>query len=116
MPERDYAELKEAVEAAGFFTDFRHEDRGDWIVLVSHRTDGRLHGNSIRASIKGGQWFLFTWVPIFYRLAPETDLIALCIDCLRSPQSILGAIPPDIMARHPLVEISEAQYNGTFLS
>jgi hypothetical protein len=111
MPEEDYIPIKEAVEHAGFFTTFRPDEGGEWIVLASRRTDGRLHGNSIRVSVRGGKCFLSTWVPIFYRLAVEQELPAVCLDCLRSTRSILGAIPPEIVARYQLVEVSEAEYD-----
>jgi hypothetical protein len=56
MREEDYTEIKEAVEEAGFFTTLHpNGDDGVWIVLVSRRTEGRLHGNGFRVCLKGGR-------------------------------------------------------------
>ena len=111
MPEDDYAQIKAAVQNEGFFATFHPDDGGEWIVLISHCTDGRLHGNSVRASLKKGQWFLFTWMPIFYRLDAPDDLIDVVLDCLRSGQSILGEVPLEIVTRYELVEVSKAEYD-----
>ena len=111
MPEKEYAKIKKAVQDAGFFTTFHPDDGGEWIVLMSHCTEGRLHGNSIRASFKRGRWFLFTWAPTFYRLDGDRDIAHVCLDCLRSTQSILGAIPPEIVDCYKLVRVSQAEYD-----
>src|SRR6516162_4071143 len=80
MRQDDYAEIKDAVEGAGFFTTFQPiDDDVLWIVLVSHCTDGRLHGNSFRLSVRSGRWYLITWSPVYYRVPPDADLARLCL-------------------------------------
>jgi hypothetical protein len=111
MRAEDYTELKNAVEEAGFFTTFQFtDDEGVWIVLVSRYTEGRLHGNSFRVSLKAGRWYLVTWSPIFYRVPPSEDLTALCLECLRASRSPIGRVPPEIARRYQLVEVSEEDY------
>jgi hypothetical protein len=80
-------------------------------VLVSHCTEGRLHGNSFRVSLKAGRWNLVTWVPVFYLLPPGADLIARCIDWLRASRSPIPTVPSDIASRYHLLEVSEEDYD-----
>ena len=109
MREEDYAEIKEAVEEAGFFTILRPNENE--IMLVSHRTGERLHGNSFRVSVKGSRWYLVTWSPVFYEVPSCVDLTALCLDCLRASRTPIPAVPPDIASRYQLVEVSEEEYD-----
>ena len=112
MREEDYTEIKKAVEQAGFFTTLHpNGDEGVWIVLVSHCTDGRLHGNSFRVSLKAGHWYLVTWSPTFYLVPQGADLTALCLDCLRASRSPIPAVPPDFANRYQLLELSEDDYD-----
>lgn len=112
MREEDYTEIKEAVEKAGFFTTFHpNADEGVWIVLVSRCTEGRLHGNSFRLSLKAGHWYLVTWSPVFYLVPPGADLIALCLDCLHASRSPIPEVPPDIASRYQLLDVSEEDYD-----
>jgi hypothetical protein len=112
MREEDYFEIKRAVEGAGFFTTFHPiGDGGGWIVLVSCCTDGLLHGNSFRVSLKAGRWYLVTWVPAFYLVPPDADLPALCFDCLRESRSPIPEVPPEIARRYQLLEVSEEDYD-----
>jgi hypothetical protein len=111
VPDQDYTEIQRAVERAGFFTTLNPQgDDGDWLVLASRRTKGRLHGNSFRLAVKGGRWYLVTWTPAYYVVAPGTDLTSLCLDCLRASPSPLTTVPPDLAARHQLVEVSEDEF------
>ena len=111
MREDHYTEIKEAIEEAGFFTTFRpNGDEGVWIVLVSHCTEGRLHGNSFRVSLKTGRWYLVTWSPAFYLVPPNVDLTVLCLDCLRASRTPIPKIPPDIERRYQLLRVSEEDY------
>lgn len=112
MREEEYTGIKTAVEAAGFFTTFHpNGDGGVWIVLVSRRTEGRLHGNSFRVSLKAGRWYLVTWSPVFYLIPPGANLTAVCLDCLRASRSPIPEVPPEIASRHQLLEVSEEDYD-----
>jgi hypothetical protein len=112
MRAENYTEIKEAVEKAGYFTTLHpNGDEGVWIVLVSCRTEGRLHGNSFRVSLKTGRWYLVTWSPAFYLVPPGADLTALCLDCLRASRSPIPEVPLDIASRYQLLEVSEEDYD-----
>lgn len=111
MRPEDYAEIKQAVEAAGFYTTLHPDDNGGvWLVLVSDCTDGRLHGNSFRVSLKSGRWYLVTWWPAFYLVPDAADLIALCLECLRASDAPFPRLPRQIAIRYKLVEVSEEEY------
>jgi hypothetical protein len=112
MREEDYAEIKKTVEEAGFFTTLQpNGDGGVWIVLVSRCTEGQLHGNSFRVSLKADRWYLVTWSPVFYLVPPGADLTALCLDCLRASRSPIHVVPPDIASRYGLLKVSEEEYD-----
>jgi hypothetical protein len=108
----EYTEIKDAVEGAGFFTTFQSDGhRGLSIVLVTHRTDGRLHGNSFCVAHKVGRWYLVTRAPVFYLVPPGAALPALCLDCLRSSHSPIAKVPSGIANRYGLVEVSAEEYD-----
>lgn len=112
MQEEDYTEIKKAVEEAGFFTTFHpNGDGGVWIVLVSHHTEGRLHGNSFRVSLKAGRWYVVTWCSEIYLIPPDADLIALCFECLGASRIPIYDVPPDIVSRYQLLKVSEEDYD-----
>jgi hypothetical protein len=112
MKEEDYAEIKKDVEAAGFYTAFQPDGNGGlWIVLVTDRTDGRLHGNSFRVSFRSGRWYLITWWPVFYLVSGGADLTTLCLECLWASRSPVARVTSDIVSRHKLVEVSEEEYD-----
>lgn len=111
MRQEDYAEIKDAVEKAGFFTSFQpygeDEDVRWMIVLVSHRTEGRLHGNSFRCSLEQGQWHLITWSPVDYLIPAGADLTSLCLECLRASKTPIPVVPADIASRYGLQELPQ---------
>jgi hypothetical protein len=87
----DYADLKAAVEAAGFFTTFQPIRRpGDRMVCASVRytrgpRKGDLGGNSFWVAKRDGQWFLASWSPVIYRVPDPGRLADLCIQLLGGP-------------------------------
>jgi hypothetical protein len=112
MRPEDYTDIKQAVEAAGCFTTLQpNGDGGVWIVLVSRCTEGRLHGNSVRVSLKRGHWYLVTWSPAYYLIPHEADLTAVCLDCLRVSTTPIPEVPPDVAGHHGLLRISEHEYD-----
>jgi hypothetical protein len=113
MRQEDYAEIKDAVEKAGFFASFQPYDADEefrWlIVLVSRCTEGRLHGNSFRLSLEQGQWHLITWSPVEYTVPAIADLTALCLECLRASGTPIPVVPPDIASRYGLQELPQGR-------
>ena len=84
----DYADLKEAVEAAGFFTTFMPIcEVGDRIVCASLRYTegprrGALGGNSFWVAKRGADWFVATWCPAIYRVCKVERLSSSSASCL----------------------------------
>lgn len=113
MRKEDYAEIKDAVERAGYFTSFHpyeyDKDVGWFLVLVTHCTEGKLHGNSFRLLNEQGQWRLITWLPAEYLVPADTDLAALCLECLRASAAPIYVVPPELVARYHLIELPETE-------
>ena len=109
MRQEDYAQIKDAVERAGYFTTFHPcGDDDDWlIVLVTRCTAGRLHGNSFKIRAEQGRWYLITWAPVAYLIPAAADLEALCLECLRSSEGAFPVVPPEIVSRYGLARIAE---------
>ena len=112
MREEDYTEIKRAVEEAGLFTTLHPNGEGGvWLVVVSCCTEGRLHGNSFRVSLKVDRWYLVTWLPAFYLVPPNSNLLALCLDCLRASPSPIPEVPAEIACRYQLLKVSDEDYD-----
>lgn len=85
----DYAELRNAIESAGFFTTFQPiKEPGDRMVCASHRyPDGHerrgLHGNSFWIAKRGLEWFAGSWTPVIYRIPDGGRVTELCLRLLR---------------------------------
>lgn len=113
MRPQDYSEIKDAVERAGSFTSVQsygeNEDVRWRIVLASHCTEGRLHGNSLWLSLEQGEWHLITWSPVEYLVPAGADLTALCRECLRASGSPISVVPPGIAIRYRLLELPNGE-------
>ncbi len=114
----DYADLKEAVEAAGFFTTFMPIcEVGDRIVCASLRYTegprrGALGGNSFWVARRGADWFVATWCPAIYRVCKVERLVELCILLLRREDHprAYGGIDELVRTEFGLVEIADAEF------
>lgn len=84
----DYSEVKNAIEAAGFFTTFAPiAELGDRMVCASRRYEtgeraGSLGGNSFWIAKRGNDWFIATWSGLAYRAPSQQQLVALCLEML----------------------------------
>jgi hypothetical protein len=112
-----YAELKNTVEAAGFFTTFQPiREPGDRIVCASRAyttglRKGGLGGNSFWVANRSGEWFMATWAPIIYRVSNPGRLAELCIRLLsRQPASAYAYFAEPLTAEFGLIEISEEEF------
>jgi hypothetical protein len=113
----DYADLKEAVEAAGFFTTFMPIlEVGDRIVCASRSYTsgpraGGLGGNSFWVAKRGSDWFIATWAPIIYRLQKTEVVAELCIHLLRrAPGAAYCAFDEHVRSTFDLIEIGENEF------
>ena len=71
-------------------------------------------GNSFRMSCVAGVWYLSTWNPICYRIPLHQDLVGLCESCMRCSTSAMYKVPPDLVARYELVELTDEDYELLF--
>jgi hypothetical protein len=113
----EYAELKAAVERAGFFTTFQPiRELDDRIVCASHEytggpRQGNLGGNSFWVAKRGESWFIATWGPRYYRVMDPARLVELCIRLLsRDPGRAYAAFNEAIQLEFTLVEIDENEF------
>ena len=97
--------IKSAVEAAGFFT--AHDtDRRRLICASMRRSDGGLTGNSFWIAERGGDWFLGTWGPHFYRIPEAQRVPELCTTWLRRQSRItLADVDDHVREEFHLVEL-----------
>jgi hypothetical protein len=113
MRKEDYAEIKAAIEGAGYFTTFYPygDDEADgWmLVLVSNWSEGMLRGNSFRLYKVEGQWRMITWANVEYLIPARADLRALCVDCLCASAAPIYSVPSEIVSRHGLIEEPEIE-------
>jgi len=71
-------------------------------------------GNSFWLSHNQGHWYLSTWLPAYYRVPADRDIVSLCSTCMSVGSSAMYQIPPDIIARFQLQEIDDRQYEELF--
>jgi hypothetical protein len=66
-------------------------------------------GNSFWVTNAGSRWYLFTWVPVGYRVPADSDMPALCRACMAHGDSAMGTVPPQIAQAFGLAELSEEE-------
>jgi hypothetical protein len=71
-------------------------------------------GNSFVVSHREGVWYLSTWLPAYYRLPPNQDIVQLCSACMAVGSSAMYRVPAELIARFGLVEIDARQYEELF--
>ncbi len=112
MPADPYRILAVALARVGLVPQFQAEDQ-----LVVSTQVGPVYpnrGNSFWLSERAGGWYLSTWAPVGYRIPPEQDIVALCSACMSVGTTAMWRVPPDIVARFGLEELSEEQYERVF--
>ena len=112
MPAEPYLLLASGLARVGLSAQFQNEDQ-----LVVSTQIGPVYpdrGNSFWLSEKIGEWYLSTWAPIGYRIPPGQDIVALCSACMSVGTTAMWRVPPDIVARFGLEELSEQQYEQVF--
>jgi hypothetical protein len=63
-------------------------------------------GNSFRVTRKQEVWYVCTWSPVCYRVPAGTDLVGLCTEFVDRGESAQARIPPDLVARFALTELT----------
>jgi hypothetical protein len=101
-----YIPLTEALAAVGLTAQ---RTRPDQLVVSSQQG-----GNSFWLSHHHGNWYLSTWLPAYYRVPADGDIVSLCSTCMTVGSSAIYQVPPDIIARFQLQQIDERQYEELF--
>jgi hypothetical protein len=71
-------------------------------------------GNSFWVTSVGGRWYLFTWVPIGYRVPESKDVVGLCRRCMDLGHSAMYRVPPEIAKEFELLELSVQEAENVF--
>jgi hypothetical protein len=108
----EYAVVKSAVEAAGYFTSFQPIDTpGDRLVCASEGGDWGLGGCSFWVAIRNGRWFIATWTPHIYEIPIADDVSRLVIDVLANNHRRCYEIDRNIRERFGLTEVADDMFD-----
>ena len=66
-------------------------------------------GNSFWVTNVAGRWYVFTWVPVGYRVPDSVDMAELCRTCMAHGDSAMAKVPAEIANEFGLVELSEVE-------
>jgi hypothetical protein len=64
-------------------------------------------GNSFWVTQVDGAWYLFTWSSVGYAVPVESDLAAVCRECMERSSTAMSTAPPDIMQRYDLRRLTD---------
>lgn len=107
-----YIALTEALTAVGLTGQ---RSRSDQLIVSPQQGPAWPNkGNSFWLSFNQGLWYLSTWLPAYYRVPANQDIVALCSACMRIGTSAMYRVPPDILSRFQLQEIDDRQYERLF--
>lgn len=107
-----YIALTEALATVGLRAQRTRPDQ-----LVISTQQGAVwpnRGNSFWLSHNEGCWYLSTWLPAYYRVPGDRDIVSLCSACMAAGSSARYRVPPDIIFRFQLQEIDDRQYERLF--
>jgi hypothetical protein len=102
-----YEELASALAGNGIRCHFHSS--GQMVVSSQVGPTWPNRGNSFWVTHIGGRWYLFTWVPIGYRVPETADMAALCRICMGFGDSAMASVPPEIARVFGLAELSEEE-------
>ena len=103
-----YIALTEALAAVGLTAQRTRPDQ-----LVISTQQGPVWPN-FWLSHSEGHWYLSTWLPAYYRVPADRDIVNLCSACMTAGSSAMYRVPPDTIARFQLQEIDDRQYERLF--
>jgi len=109
---REYDPVRDAVEAAGFFTNFnRNATVVDRMVVASEMFENGLTGVSFAVARKKDSWYMSTWGVHIYRL-PETASVGdAVVEALRIHRGTPYDFKPELKAKYGLVEVSIEEFD-----
>ena len=99
-----YRPLVDGLRASSVAACFRVPDQ-----LVISRQDGPVRpsdGNSFWVSRREDAWYLCTWASTCYLVPRGVDLVRLCVEFAGWAGAAQARVPPLLVQRHHLVELS----------
>jgi hypothetical protein len=66
-------------------------------------------GNSFVVAHFEGQWFLYTWTPVCYRVPPSANMSALCRACMAHGERAMWQAPEHIVQEFGLEQLTEKE-------
>jgi hypothetical protein len=111
MQPDSYSAVMVALAKLGLVSQMQNEN----MLIVSLQNDPVRpdRGNSFWLSRKERTWYLSTWLPAGYKIPADQDLLAICSGCMTGP-SAMYRIPPELVERFRLQELTEKEYDQLF--
>jgi hypothetical protein len=100
-----YKELADDLAVAGIHCHF--QSPGQLVVSGQVGPTWPDRGNNFWVTNVDGQWYLFTWVPIGYRVPESHNFVELCRKCMEVGHEAMHQVPPEIVDEFGLIELSE---------
>jgi hypothetical protein len=111
MQPDSYDALAKALAKLGLVGHMQREDQ-----LVVSSQEGPVwpnRGNSFWLYRKQGAWYLSTWSAVGYRVPVDADLLAICSASMNGA-SAMYRVPPELIERFGLQELTENEYDQVF--
>jgi hypothetical protein len=107
-----YKVLSAELSGDGILCQF--QSRGQLIVSRQQEPFWPGKGNSFWVTHVDGHWYLFTWVPIGYRVPESTNMARLCRTCMGYGKSAMAVVPIPIMQSFGLIELSAEDADAVY--
>jgi hypothetical protein len=109
---QSYVELGKWLSTKGIASYFQGPDQ----MVISCQNPATPSSNCFWVSLKGGKWYLATWLPAVYCLPNVQDSPEACESVFRSSTTAIYTIAPDIVARYNLRRLSEGEIENLGLA
>jgi hypothetical protein len=104
-----YEQVIQALARRGLQTHFMRP----WQLVVSRQTGPPWpdRGNSFWIARLGGNWYVGTWGPFYYRLDDERQLEPFCVAFADTGTRAQARVPDNLATRFGLVEIDDGDFD-----
>ena len=109
MQPDSYDSLREALEKIGL--NGQMQNREQLVISTQAGPAWPNRGNSFWLTYKKETWYLFTWLPVGYRIPTDQDVVALCSACMIGGLAMYR-VPSEIITRFKLQELTESECEG----
>jgi len=87
------------------------------VQMVVSTQDGLVlpdRGNSFWLTRAAGEWHLFTWASVGYRIPEGVDVARLCRSCVAHGSSAMATVPAQLAREFGLCELSDDEAESVF--